>query len=99
MRDRINTEIYKRRAAALGLVVYAALLLTVERVVDMVHGPVGWRWLSSHLDRLDELLSTVEDACEKSDDRGFVARLTQATDHYTVVVDAVLDRVVGRPVR
>ncbi|MEU4507596.1 hypothetical protein [Streptomyces sp. NPDC024089] len=94
-----STEIYKRRAVALGLVTYAAPLLTVERVVDMVRGPVGWGWLSSHLDRLDERLTQVEDVCEQGGDRSFVARLAKATDDYTVAVDGVLDRVAGRPVR
>ncbi|MFD8822105.1 hypothetical protein ACFV1C_07075 [Streptomyces sp. NPDC059605] len=94
-----STEIYKRRAVALGLVTYAALLLTVERVVDLVRGPVGWGWLTGHLDRLDERLTEVEDAIEQGGDRGFATRLTQAADSYVVAVDGVLDRVAGRPVR
>ncbi|MFE7428922.1 hypothetical protein [Streptomyces sp. NPDC057545] len=94
-----STEIYKRRAVALGLVAYAAPLLLVERVVDMARGPMGWPSLSRHLDGIDGQLSTAEDACVKGGDRGFVGRVAQATDRFTIVVDTALDRVAGRPVR
>lgn len=94
-----RTEVYRNRAVALALVVYAAPLFTVERVADMVRGPIGWALLSRHMDWVDDRLSAAEDACAKGGDRKFVSWVAKATDWFTNVVDALLDRLARRPVR
>jgi hypothetical protein len=73
------------RTAAVAVVAYAAPLYVLAEVLHAVRGTT-WNALEHHLDRVDDRLTAVEDACDRAGDQVFAERLGAATDRFTDVV-------------